>query len=44
MGTVEFEELLNKAKIISENSNSNDDFNSLMKQFRHFGGEIERLC
>jgi hypothetical protein len=42
--TVEFEELLNKAKIISENANSQNAFNDIMKSFSIFGGELEKIC
>jgi hypothetical protein len=42
--TVEFEELLNKAKIISENANSQNAFNDIMKSFSVFGTELEKIC
>lgn len=42
--TVEFEELLNKAKIISENTNSQSAFNDIMRNFSVFGVELEKLC
>jgi hypothetical protein len=44
IGTVEFEELLNKAKIISENANSQNAFNDIMKSFSVFGIELENMC
>ena len=44
ISTVEFEELLNKAKVISENSNSQDPFVLLMKEFSTFGVEVETMC
>ena len=42
--TVEFEELLNKAKIISENTNSQNAFNDIMRIFSIFGVELEKMC
>jgi hypothetical protein len=41
--TVEFEELLNKAKIISESTNAKDAYNDLMRNFRDFGVQLEKL-
>ena len=41
--TVEFEELLNKAKIISESTTTRDSYNDLMRNFRDFGVELEKL-
>ena len=42
--TVEFDELLNKAKIISENSSSQEPFTLLMNDFAVFGVQLETMC
>ena len=44
ISTVEFEELLNKAKIISENSSSQEPFTLLMNDFAIFGVQLETMC